>query len=229
MSNSDFHTTHWTAILAAKQDDTQGRSALHELCVLYQKPIRCFIERTIRSDDPRRYGHRDAEDLTQDFLAALLGDNMLIGLERREGKFRSYLLGTVKHFLSDLRKREQTERRGGDVRHVAIQADVQSFDSTHDAVFDQDWARSTIDRAVEQLGNTPETQALLPWLSKEQTAEDRLQVCHSLAMSDTAVKVALHRLRKKFRRIVRELVAQTVESDSEIDAELAYLIEALHS
>ena len=221
--SKDFHTTHWTAILAAKD----GGTALHELCVRYREPIRRFIQRSVQPDDSRRYGNRDADDLTQDFLAELLGGKMFVGLKRRDGKFRSYLLGAVKHFLSDLRKREQAGRRGGDVRHVPIQNELEHFETPSDAVFDRDWARSTIDRAVEQLGNFPETQALLPWLSKTLTAEDRSELCVTLGMSDTAVKVALHRLRKKFRRIVRNSIAQTVESDSEVDAELAYLIEVL--
>lgn len=227
MTSSGFQTTHWTAVLAAKVGDTQGRAALAELCVRYREPIRRFIERTIFSDDVRRYGQRDAEDLTQDFLAELLGGKMFDALERHQGKFRSYLLGAVKHFLSDLRKREHSLRRGGNIRMISLENDFPIFDSCNDAVFDRDWARSTIDRAIEQLGDAPETQAFLPWLSKELIAEERTRLAETLGMSDTAVKVAVHRLRKKFRRIVKESIAQTVESDDEIDAELAYLIEAL--
>lgn len=223
MTNSDFHTTHWTAVLAAKD----GGAALRELCVRYREPIRRFIERTIRTDDARRYGQRDAEDLTQDFLAELLDGKMFAALERRHGKFRSYLLGAVKHFLSDLRKYEQSNRRGGAIKHIPIHDEHFVFDASHDAFFDRDWARSTINRAVEQLGDAPETLALIPWLSQELVAEDRAKLSDSLGMSDTAVKVAVHRLRKKFRRIVKESIAQTVESVSEVDAELAYLIQAL--
>lgn len=229
MSDGGFHTTHWTAVLASKEGDTQGRAALHELCVRYREPIRRFIERTVQADEPNRYGRRDAEDLTHDFLAELLKGGMFVGLERRAGKFRSYLLGAVKHFLSDLRKREQATRRGGAARHVPIKDDLPKFDLSQDAAFDRDWARLTIDRAVERLGDTPETLALIPWLAREMTATDRVPLRGALGMSDTAIKVALHRLRKKLRRIVRESIAQTVESDSEVDAELAYLVEALHS
>lgn len=227
MSANSFHTTHWTAVLAAKEGDTQGRAALRELCVRYREPIRRFIARCIRSDDSRRYGARDAEDLTQDFLAELLEGHKFTALQRREGKFRTYLLGAVKHFLSERRKREQAARRGGEVRHVPIPEDLLRCDFPEDAVFDRDWACSMIDRAVQRLGDAPQTQALLPFLSRELGAEERIELCTSLNMNETALKVALHRLRKRFRRIVRDSIAQTVVSQSQVEEELLYLIAAL--
>ncbi len=204
-----------------------GGPALHELCVRYREPVLRFIERSIRTENPRRYGSCDAEDLTQDFLAELLAGNRFDALQRREGKFRSYLLGAVKHFLSDRRKHELSARSGGDIRHISVQDDLPQINQPADAVFDRDWARSTIDGAIARLGNHPQTLALLPWLSKEFTADDRTNLATRLGMNDSALKVALHRLRKRFRLLVRESIAQTVESDAEVDAELAYLIHAL--
>lgn len=229
MNSSHFHTTHWTAVLAAKESDTQGRAALAELCVRYREPIRRFIVRNITGDESRRYGGRDAEDLTQDFLAEVLAGQMFESLQRHQGKFRSYLLGAVSHFLSVVRKREQASKRGGGMRLISLPNEPGIFvtETLRDAVFDRDWALATIDRALEKLEVNSETQALLPWLSKELTSEDRANLAHSLGMSDTAIKVAVHRLRKRYRRIVREIIAQSVSCESEIESELAYLLAAL--
>ena len=94
-------------------------------------------------------------------------------------------------------------------------------------MFDREWARTTISRATVLLGDAPETLIFLPWLTQEMTAADREHFATELGKTESAIKVALHRLRKKFRRHVREIIAHTVESETEIDAELAYLIRAL--
>ena len=224
MQHIPFHTTHWSVVLAAKGDDTKAKAALRELCELYRTPILRYIERTIRTDAHRRYGGLDAEDLTHDFLAKLLEGKMFEHLERRQGKFRTYLLGAVRHFLSHIREYESSDRRGGGIVHLSIYGDIAQ--SNNDAMFDRDWAAATIEQAIASLGNSPETQMLLPHLTSELTAEDRIQLATELGKSEDAVKVALHRLRKKFRQNVREQIARTVESEAEVDGELDYLIRA---
>ena len=217
----DFHTTHWSVVLAAKGNE--AKAALCELCESYREPILRYVERTVRTDSPQRYGGRDAEDLTHDFLARLLEGKMFEQLQRREGRFRAYLLGAVRHFLSNVRQRESASKRCA--RHSgSIDIISQTDDS---AMFDHDWAQTTIDRAIASLGSSPETQVLLPWLTCELTANDRVRLATELGKSEVAVKVALHRLRKKFREHIREQIARTVESETEIDAELDYLIRAL--
>jgi len=223
-----FHTTHWSVVLAAKGNDTQARAALSELCTSYREPILRYIERTIRTDAPHRYGGRNAEDLTHDFLARLLEGKLFAHFQRREGRFRAYLLGAVRHFVSNVRQRESAGKRVGDGSPQAADSSRgRGYSEIDDAQFDRDWAQTTIHRAIALLGSARETQTLLPWLTLEMTAEDRARLAAELGKSESAIKVALHRLRKKFRQCVREQIAHTVASETEIDAELDYLIRAL--
>ena len=225
MKQIAFPTTHWSVVLAAKWDDTKARAALCELCESYHEPILRYVERVVRTDSTSRYGGRNAEDLTHDFLARLLEGKMFEQLHRREGRFRVYLLGAVRHFLANVRQQESAAKRGGGIVHLSIRDDIPQSDD--DAMFDHDWATATIDRAVATLGDSTETQTLLPWLTLEMTPDDRVRLATELGKSEDAVKVALHRLRKKFRLCIREQIARTVESESEIDAELDHLIQAL--
>ena len=219
-----FHTTHWSVVLAAKGNDTNAKAALRELCESYREPILRYIERGTRTDSPQRYGGRNAEDLTHDFLARLLEGKMFGNFQRREGRFRAYLLGAVRHFLANIRQQESAAKRSFS-RYFGTMDDIPQHDDA--AMFDRDWAQTTIDRAIALLGDSLETQMLLPYLTSELTTEDRQRLMKELDRSESAVKVALHRLRKKFRQHVRDQIAQTVESESEVDAELDYLIRAL--
>jgi len=232
--SSDFHTTHWSVVLTAKGDDTAAREALSTLCETYYQPVLRYIERSTGMDSAQRYGGRDARDLTHDFFTQLLEGEMFSQLQKRERKlFRSYLLGAVRHFLSVVRNREQADKRGGEAVFVSLQLQTSepAAPESDDALFDRDWAQATIDRAMQQLeavhDNTP-AQALLPWLSKTLTATDRVTLSQTLNMNDTAIKVLVHRLRKKFRELVKSIIAETVEHPSEIDAELARLVKALN-
>jgi len=219
-----FDTTHWSVVIAAKGDDTKAKVALRKLCELYRVPIMRHIERTLQTYSPQRYGGRNAEDLTHDFLVQLLEEGMFEHLERQRGRFRSYLLGAVQHFLSNVRQRESTTKRGGGFVHVSMHDGIPQADEVE--MFDRDWAQMTIDRAVASLGNSPETQSLLPYLTREISAEDRTSLATKLGKSEAGIKVALHRLRKKFRENVREQICETVECVSEVDAELNHLVRA---
>jgi len=222
-----FPTTHWSVVLAAKRDDTQAKTALGELCLAYRESILRSIERVVQGDSFRRYGGRNAEDLTHDFLAKLLEGKMFEQFRPREGRFRTYLSGAVRHFLSNIRQQESAAKRGGMVVLQQICDEIPQAENEIQEMFDRDWAKTMIDRAVASLGDSQETKTLLPWLTQELTAQHRARLATELGMSDIAVKVALHRLRKKFRTHVREQIARTVESESEIDAELDHLIRAL--
>jgi RNA polymerase sigma-70 factor (ECF subfamily) len=225
MKHSSFHTTHWSVVLAAKGDNTKAGAALSELCKSYRQPILRYIGRTLRADASLHYGGRNAEDLTHDFLVRLLEGKLFERVHPTEGRFRTYLLGAVRYFLSSVRNQESAEKRGGGVMHLPVQDDIPQTDDA--AVFDCDWARTTINQATALLGEAEETQMLVPWLTREMTTEDRERLAGELGKTEAAVKVALHRLRKKFRQHVREQIAHTVESEKEIDAELGYLIRAL--
>ena len=223
-----FNTTHWSVVLAAKGDNTRAHAALSELCQSYRKPILRYIEGAVRTNNV--YGRLSAEDLTHDFLVYLLearlnGEGLFERVQRREGRFRVYLLKAVQFFLSDVRKRELAAKRGGQIVHVPVHDDIPQ--TGEDELFDREWAQTMLDRAIALLGDTPAIQMLLPVLTHEMTAEVSKQLVAKLGKSESAVKVALHRLRKKFRQLVREQIAHTVESEKEIDTELDYLIRAL--
>ena len=225
MKHVTFHTTHWSVVLAAKGDDTKARAALSKLCTTYRGAIVRYIEGTITNASSCCYGGRNAEDLAHDFLIQLLEGKLFERIERCEGSFRAYLLRAVRYFLLNARRQESTERRGGNIVQVPIHNDIpQTADA---AMFDRDWARAMVGQATVLLGDSPETQMFLPWLTREMTAEDRERIAEELGKSESAIKVALHRLRKRFRQHVRELITHTVGSAEEIDAELDHLIRAL--
>ena len=244
----------------AKGDDTAAKAALATLCETYYSPIHKYLLRGVAADHARLYGGRDAADLTHDFFAQILGGKMFARLHRDGAPFRVYLLGALRHFLSQLRIRESAQKRGGipslrddpslqsgvpslrcasfrllmdgpaSLESVDEPADLHGFD---DAVFDRDWALAMIQRAMRSLepaGDEPRdipARRLLPWITREMNAETRGQLAAELGLSDTAVKVALHRLRKKFRHTIRALIAETVKDASEIASELDHLIRAL--
>ncbi len=224
--NTGFHTTHWTAILAAKED----RSALMALCETYYTPIRKFIERNVQRDQNNRYGPRDADDLTHDFLSKLLAGGMFEHLRRDRGRFRSYLLGAVAHFLGHVREKESADKRGKYV--TFLHCDPDEISISDDSIFDRDWASAIISGATQRL-KMEEANAddFLPYLTAELPGEQRRELSRKTKMSEIAVKVALHRLRKRFRQVVREQIATTLdgaEPDSpETTAELDYLIHVL--
>jgi RNA polymerase sigma-70 factor (ECF subfamily) len=191
----------------------------------YREPILRYINRAIRTDVSHRYGGRDAEDLTHDFLVRLLEGGLFAHLSQREGRFRTYLLGAIRHFLSEIRRQESAIKRGGGLVHLPIHDNI--LQSEEETMFDRDWAGATINRAVALLGDTRETQMLLPWITCEMPAEDRERLAAELGKSESAIKIALHRLRKKFREHTLELIAQTVEYEAEIGSELDYLIRVL--
>jgi RNA polymerase sigma-70 factor (ECF subfamily) len=251
--STDFHTTHWSVVLTAKGDDTAAKAALAVLCETYYQPILKSLQRIVTADHARLYGGRDAADLTHDFFARILEGKMFTQLQRDGAPFRIYLLGALRHFLSQLRIHESAQKRGGSGHCAALRsrlpmesrvspASIVSLEltdepaETHgfdDAVFDRDWALAMIQRAMRLLEPAGEdsrdipTKRLLPWITQEMNAESRNQLAAELGLSDTAVKVALHRLRKKFRHTIRTLIAETVKNASDIDAELDHLIRAL--
>lgn len=229
MKDYHFHTTHWTAVLAVKEGGENAKDALRELCDTYYAPVLCYIERAIQGAAIRVYGPRDARDLTHDFFAQVLEGDMFETLQREGGRFRSYLLGAVKHFLAHVREKETRTKRGGAVEHVALVHEEIAGKENEDANFDRDWARNMLHHAYDSLGNSIETKTLLPWITCELDAENRNRIAEKLAMSDVAVKVALHRLRKRFRETIRKSIAATVEHPSEIDGELDYLVRTLRN
>ncbi len=228
-----FATTHWSVVLAAKEHSSPAaHAALEQLCQSYWYPLYAYL---------RRDGHspHDAEDLTQEFLARLIANQDLQHVEPRRGKFRSFLLGTLKHFLSDERKKARAQKRGGGQTVVSIDAEsaearygLEPVDAaTPDSVFERQWALTVLDRVMDrlrtrhaQLGKAEVFAALEPCLVGSGQPVSYGVLGAKLGMSEGYVKVAVHRLRKEFGELLRAEIAGTVATEAEVDEEIRQLI-----
>lgn len=237
----DFATTRWTQVLEARGDSPEARTALAELCEIYWGPVFRFLRREGRLED-------QAQELTQEFFARLLARPGLESVERERGRFRSFLLGAVKHFLADRRDHEIRIKRGGGQELASLDA-VGAADSAaglspavagpatpapSDAYFDRQWAVAIMQRALTELeaeyrsaGRAAHFDALRPWLGGDDAVEGQAEVARSLGLSEGAVRVAIHRLRRAYREAIRREIAQTVPDTDAVDGELRYLVEVL--
>ena len=221
--STHFLTTRWTRVQAARGDSADARRALSELCEDYYRPVVQFLRREGRGDD-------DARELAHEFFARILERPSLNGADPSRGRFRSYLLGALKHFAANRRARAARQKRGGNVPHEDLATDL-PLASGSDAQFDREWALSILERVfarmkeeARQSGKTGEFELLKPCLTGETASP---AVAQSLGCSDGALRVAIHRLRKRFRELVRAEIAQTVPQPADIPSEMQHLIAAL--
>jgi RNA polymerase sigma-70 factor (ECF subfamily) len=231
-----FTTTRWSVVLAARSPDAPpGRIALAELCATYWYPLYAYVRS--RGESPDR-----AEDLTQAFFAQLIGKGMLRHVDPAKGKFRSFLLASMKNFITDEWKRAAALKRGGGALPISLDAvgaenryRVELVEHlTPERFFERQWALTVIDQALlrlaqryEQRGKLDHFKALKVFLSGEKRPVPYAQVAAGLDVSELAVKVAVHRLRKRFRDALREEIAETVTSEEEVEEELRALYAAL--
>ncbi len=233
-SPADFRTTRWTQVLASRGESAEARSALSELCAAYYQPVFHFLECEGRTDDAAR-------ELTHEFFARVLGHQSLAGADPQRGRFRSYLLGAVKHFVTDLRARERTVKRGGGVAPEPLDAGTDTSPgvdppdtSNADAGFDREWAMTVLARALTALageqssvGKSRDFEVLKPWLTGEAAAQPQAEAARELGLTEGAVKVTIHRLRRRFRELVKSEIAQTVGDPGMVQEELQSLLAAL--
>ena len=237
-SNAWFVTTHWSVVLSARQEDTvQSGAALETLCQTYWYPLYAYV---------RRQGHNphDAQDLTQDFFARLLQKDYLQGVAREKGKFRTFLLVALKRFLVNEWTRGQAQKRGGGCVHVPLQGHsaetrylAEPADRlTADKLYERRWALTLLDRVLERLrqefvaaGKAAIFDQLKGSLMAEKGAITHSEAADALGLSEGAVKVAVHRLRRRFRELFREEVAHTVAGPEEIEEEIRHLLGAFSS
>lgn len=228
--SADFHTTRWTLVQQARGDDTASKQALSDLCAAYYAPVVTFITRS-------GFEESRARDLAHDFFARVLSSSQSLNADQERGRFRSYLLGAVKHFVSDALDRERAQKRGGGATVEQItetglrQPDEAAVEP--DRAFDRQWALTLLDRVLQQLagefesaGKAAHFTALKPWLTGDDGDASQAEIAQQLGMNEGAVKVAIHRLRKRFREMVKAEVAQTV-GESEVRDELNYLVAIL--
>jgi RNA polymerase sigma-70 factor (ECF subfamily) len=231
-----FATTRWTVVLAAGQRGApQATVALEELCRTYWYPLYAYV---------RRHGHsrEDAEDLTQGFFARLLEKNYLEGLSSDKGKFRAFLLVALKRFLANEWDRANRQKRGGgspllsldwedaDQRYQIIPADNLSPDK----LYDRAWAMTVLERVIIRLrdesvaeGKSRLYECLKPFLMLGKSEIPYARAAAALAMSEGSVRVAVHRLRRRYRELLREEIAQTLSDPSQAEAEIQALLGAL--
>jgi DNA-directed RNA polymerase specialized sigma24 family protein len=224
--SSQFAATRWTLVARAGEDSGEGRVALSELCEVYYGPIVKFLRCEGRSED-------DARELAHAFFARVLEGGFLSGADPQRGRFRSYLLTALRHYLGDLRKRDFALKRGGRAEHVVLDARVHApAILDEETLFDREWAYTLLARALHavgeelrEAGKATQFEILKPWIVGD--APGREVAATKLGMSDGALKVAIHRLRQRFREAMRIEIAQTVSSASEAADELRHFIEVL--
>jgi RNA polymerase sigma-70 factor (ECF subfamily) len=232
---SHFAATRWTLVARASGDDPAAQAALSELCAAYYAPVVAFLRAGGRNDDTAR-------DLAHTFFARMLGGGSLAGADSARGRFRSYLLGAVKHFVADQRDHAAAAKRGGGVEPLPLEPEASAPGlSVPDAApaasereFDRQWALTVIARALEIVegelagaGKSAQFTTLKPWLTGESIALPQAAAAEQLGLSEAAVKVAIHRLRQRFREAVKAEIAQTVPDGADIDDELRHLLAVL--
>jgi RNA polymerase sigma-70 factor (ECF subfamily) len=230
-----FATTHWTVVLAAGQRSTpQSDRALEELCRAYWFPLYAYV---------RRHGHtkEDAEDLTQAFFARFLEKNYLEGLSAERGRFRAFLLVSLKHFLANEWDKSRCQKRGGGVTPLSLDwqtADTQfqiaaTAEPSPDKAFDREWAVALLARVIERLRAECETDGrgkqfaeLKIFLTTGKGERSYADAARSLGLDEGAVRVAVHRLRKRYRQLLRDEIAQTLADSADVDEEMRALFGA---
>jgi RNA polymerase sigma-70 factor (ECF subfamily) len=230
-----FATTHWTVVLAAgKRHTLQSDLALEELCRNYWFPLYAYV---------RRRGHtkEDAEDLTQAFFARFLEKNYLEGLSAERGRFRAFLLASLKHFLINEWKKAQRLKRGGGEAPLSL--DWQTADTkfqvastaepSPDKAFDREWALALLSKVIERLqkeceadGKAKLFEQLKTFLTTGKDGTAQAEVAKALGMEEGAVRVAIHRLRKRYRELLRDEIAQTLANAADVDEEMRALFGA---
>ena len=231
-SGGRFATTRWSVVLAAGGErSTEGRQALATLCETYWYPLYAYVRR-------RGYAAADAQDLTQAFFATLLEKEYLRAADRERGRFRSFLLTALKRFLVKEWDRAHAQKRGG--THKGISLDVRSgetrysqepsHDWTPERIYERRWALTLLDQVMARLrrryvadGKGDLFDLLKAFLTGESGAPPYSEVAAGLGMTEGAVKVAAHRLRRRYRELLRSEIAQTVAHPDEVDDELRLL------
>jgi len=234
-----FNSTQWSLVLAAAQRSTpESENALAALCAAYWPPLYAYIRR-------RGYEVSEAQDLTQAFFVRLLEKNYLGDADREKGKFRSFLLSSLNHFLANEWDRKQAQKRGGGVTIIPLEMDsAEGYYRTDRAdlltpekLFERRWALTVIDLVLKRLeeeyadnGRAQLFNCLKTFLVGTDGEVTYAQIAAELEMSEGAVKVSVHRMRRRFRELMRAEISQTImrpDQPAEIDAELRSLLAAL--
>ena len=231
-----FRTTRWSLVLAARdRTSPEARQALQELCEAYWYPLYAFV---------RRHGHpaEEAQDLTQEFFVRLLEKDFLALVDQSRGKFRSFLMTACKHFLANECDRARALKRGGGRELLSIDARAgesryaaePTHDLTAERLFERRWALLLLQHVLSRLrdefrqaGKGEQFEQLKVFLTGEKSAGHYVQTAEVLRATPGAVRVAVHRLRRRYRELLREEIARTVNDPGQVEAEIRDLMTAL--
>jgi RNA polymerase sigma-70 factor (ECF subfamily) len=222
-------------LTAGRSDTTRAHAALANLCQTYWYPLYAYV---------RRRGHspEDAQDLTQAFFARLLERNWVGQADQQKGRFRSFLLSAMNHFLADEWDKARAQKRGGGILPVPLQFDTAETRYGHEPAdnvtpeqnYERRWALTLLDKVLQRLRSEYEQEgkaelfaALHPCLVGDRTAQPYAELAVTLGVSEGAVKSAVHRLRQRYRQLLHDEIAQTVASPGEVNAELHHLFAVL--
>ena len=230
-----FATTHWSVVLEARGGESpQSAEALEKLAHIYWYPLYAYVRR-------KGHGPHDAQDLTQEFFARLLRGKLLQTVEQRKGKFRSYLLASLEHFLvKHWVRANRLKRGGGQLQFSLDEAEAENryaFEPADPAspekIYERRWAMTLLEQAMKRLETECQQQSksglfehLKNLLTSDAPDASYRDVAAGLVMSEGAVRVALHRLRQRFAALLRDEIAQTVARPEEVDEELRSLFSA---
>jgi len=231
-------TTQWSQVLAARDgSETESRQALEALCQTYWMPLYAYIRQQGVSPE-------DASDLTQAYFAELLEKDFLADVDPAKGRFRAFLLASLRNFLSHERVKSRRLKRGGGTQSLSLDIDAGEKGyavhpvekSTPEDVYEYRWAVTVLDRAMDRLeresqdsGTEQHFRCLRPYLRSESPQQPYREVADLLEMSEGAVKVAVHRLRKRFGGALRLEIAETVSDSADVDDEVRHLLQVLRS
>jgi RNA polymerase sigma factor (sigma-70 family) len=227
-----FTTTHWSVVVEAQGESPAAQEALEKLCRTYWRPIYSFLRR-------QGIGPTEAEDLTQGFFASLLQHRNLNAVRKEQGRLRSYLLGALKYFLGEERRRAMTIKRGKGQRIIPLEelrADERfamepADPMTADLIYERRWASTVLERALNLLqdeyhraGNADLFDSLKQLLPGEPDAPPQKDIAAQLGMTENAVRQAFYRFRQRYQSLLREEIAHTVANPGDIEDELRHLI-----
>ena len=232
-----FLTTHWSVVVSAGQAaDEEALAALEQLCRAYWYPLFAYVRR-------RGYSEEQAKDLTQAFFAQVISRGYIADANPERGRFRTFLLTSLGHFLANEWRRDQAQRRGGGVEFISLdfaheqeeRAGDQAHDLTPERIYERRWAEAVLGRVLERLrgefdGTTVKRfDVLKRFMTEDRGASSYAEAARDLGLTEPAIKSAVHRLRQRWRALMREEIAQTLNAATaqEVDDEIRYLIGVL--
>jgi DNA-directed RNA polymerase specialized sigma24 family protein len=234
--NTTFATTHWSVVLSAGQSNSgQAVEALEKLCRTYWYPLYAYV---------RRQGHspEEAQDLTQDFFARFLAKDYLHEVDRSKGRFRSFLLAAMKHFLANEWDRSRAQKRGGRIHFVPLENEAAerryqgelATELSPDKLYEQRWACVLLEQVMEHLerdfdagGQSELFRALKPFLVGDHPEKNYAGLAVKLYASEAALKMKVQRLRHRYQSLLRQEIANTLGSPDEVEDEIRYLFSVL--